>query len=1620
MNNKILKRQSMKLYLIGALIGLSGAIIFGACSPKEAAESVQPETSAPQQESAENADAPQPASEPESEPIPEPVSEPEPEDALVAYQYDAAGRLVSADYGTAHITYAYDDNGNLLTRETITTESSAALPAGEIAAAGLTPLQAERPESGQPITTIAMTLILSAASCGALFYMRTQSRRRGRPLPVMRILVNVVVAASLLIMPSTGAAAQFAPPADGAGAGDPQDEPKKESTTHTQSDSRTTTLTTSDPISTATGEYFFDMPLLDLGGPLPLDLDFYYGSQVVTKRMDDGLPGRFRTNHRPTLHVYFAFEPDVVFVEYGLGQEVGFHRTADGWQVYDLEGVRYQLTETEKFFYFMDPLKEVVIIFIKFHADEKVIATLPLFIIDRNGNQLTYTYSNDGLTPFVSGPSTVVDGLGRGLRFTYQKFTSGVEPYDIPYLVKVEDQAGRHWSFSYEVSPEDNPMEHGYDGVTLRSMEDPLGNLTTFHYSDIVLISALEKPQGNTPYTQTYDTELTDRGVVLTQTDAYGNTTHISPDVFSSKFELDDNDGNPLKIRVTSEESQFTVTNPDGAEQTYTHAHESRVVSSYTDAAGNTVAVEADPVQDQITSFTDRMGDTTAIAYHPESGKLESITNANGDTISFSYTQQEQSFTNPLVDEQVAFTFYKIGQVDYADGSGIALSYDERGNVIAWEGPAGESMTLTYNERGQVLSSTNPLGGTTTFEYNDDGTLAAMSDPQRGETSYTYDKYKRLVQTTHADGTFIKLTYDLNDRLTAVTNENGDSYRFNYDQNGNIVEVTDPLGEKTANEYDLLDRLSAASDPLGGVTKYTYDPVGRLESITDPAGILTHYNYDANGWLSEVNIGGHGWTTNYDAEGIPISLTSPLGNATLFESDRLGFITSVRDPLGGTVEYRRDTQSRITDIIDPLGHTTSYTYDGRGSLTSVTLPEVGDAEYTWNDMGLLTEITDFNGYSWTIDYSPMGGMLSLNDPLGNISQFEYDPRGRMAGIVLPDGESQAFTYDPAGRLLQRAGDGFTLDFAYDDLNRITETTGLSFTYDLMSRVVETRSGDIEQAYGAVYDASGRLTSATYGQALTVTYSYDPQTGLLAAISDDLTASEITFIYDDDFRLVGLERSNGVNGEYAWDDAGRLTGITEGSILALEMAYDAAGQVVKVSGGTPADAASALAAGKDTFEVDAASQIDAPGYAYDSKGQLLESPQHSYQWDGLSRLAQVDDTTLSYSGLGDLLTRSEAGQTTAYAHNYALSGAPVAAEVDAGSGEALRYYVWSPGGQLLYSIDAGSGGAVSFYHYDHHGSTLALTDSQGALTDAYAYAPYGQIVSRTGSSAQPFTFVGKWGVRQEGDAGDLYQMGMRYYDAEAGRFLTREPLWPQIDDPRLLNPYQYAFGNPVSNNDISGAAPKGLFSSIFGEATGTSILDAPTSPWGAIFFFLNGTKTGYEGDPEWGYGNISTGFVSKESYIAGLKSSPGSLTFKELEFLKANLPGKEFRDILDRADKATEERKKREEEERARQAKWEWENRMWQVAGPLVERGKKIWRNQIGLRKADQKMMRKIEGVWVGTHKEWIFIQPAGGDKFQFTEKHNFFWAWVDHGGEQRLIRITDVVAVNRGHAYVDK
>ncbi|MBI4494508.1 MAG: RHS repeat-associated core domain-containing protein, partial [Chloroflexi bacterium] len=229
-----------------------------------------------------------------------------------------------------------------------------------------------------------------------------------------------------------------------------------------------------------------------------------------------------------------------------------------------------------------------------------------------------------------------------------------------------------------------------------------------------------------------------------------------------------------------------------------------------------------------------------------------------------------------------------------------------------------------------------------------------------------------------------------------------------------------------------------------------------------------------------------------------------------------------------------------------------------------------------------------------------------------------------------------------------------------------------------------------------------------------------------------------------------------------------------------------------------------------------------GYAYDRRGRQTAAPGHSYTWDGASRLVGVAGVSLSYDGLGDVASRTEAGQTTRYAYNAALGLRPIVAEQDGATGQFTRYYVWTPGGQLLYLIDAASGNRGSFYHFDRAGSTLALTDASGVVADAYAYTPYGRLLGHEGSSPQPFTFVGQYGVRQEGASGTLYHMRARYYDASSGRFLSREPIWPAIANPRQVNPYQYALANPVRFVDPGGtdAVPGG---GLWGDPMSPTVL-----------------------------------------------------------------------------------------------------------------------------------------------------------------------------------------------------
>jgi RHS repeat-associated protein len=1196
----------------------------------------------------------------------------------------------------------------------------------------------------------------------------------------------------------------------------------RESSTRTSGDIVGTSAILGDPINAATGEYYFNIELLNLGGIIPLSFRLYYGSQIDSKRFPDGLPYRFYHNNRQTLMVNKDFEPPVVFIETGMGAEIGFHKTASGWEAYDLEGIRYQLKETPAYFYLLDPISNLVSAFKKFPQPGATDWGFLEFVQDRNGNRLTYELPSDANQARRQGPLRVYDGLGRELRFIYSQVSPG---YSLPQLVRVEDQNNRAIVFIQEYDPPDN-----HELPTLRSIVDPLGNATVFTYDEYDRIVSVKRPLGNIPFTQSYNPNNQFSGIVLSQTDAFSNTTKINAQNFRTSIEPVYFKGNVVSVRVASRESRFDVLYADGSTQGFAHERTSRVLKEMTDSTGKKTSFESDPKHERITSVTDRMGDTTKITYHAETGQIASITNARGETIAFTYAPQTQTLFPS--GESIPFTFFNLTRIDYPDRTSEQFTFDAKGNLVAAIDRAGQSWKFTYNERGQLLTATNPNGGVTTLTYNADGTLASQKDSDTGAITYGYDAFKRPTKMTNADGSTVQIAYDPNDRVTAFTDENNHTTKFAYDANGNLMQLTDGAGQSFTYSYDLMDRVTKITDRLGKVSAFAHDKLGRLAAHTDSTGVETQYGYDPRGWLDQITRGGEAWKIGYDDEGVEISRTTPSGNTAKFARDKLGALVGATDPLGQTSTAARDAANRITSITDALNRVTAYGYDPRDLISAVTMPIIGSAKYERDASGRITRITDLNGQEWQFTRTPMGRLQSQTDPLGKATQYAYDPRGRLMQTTFPDSVTANFTYDAAGNLTRsRYSDGTDLQFAYDALNRLVSANGIKFARDAEGRITNTTNAphnDILDST-ATYDDAGRLKTVSLG-ALVVTYSYDPKTGLLTNVSDALTNTQIDFSYDRDLQLTGIARSNKVNTTLTWDKAGRLMRIQEGNVLDLQYTLDAAGQVSGVKMTAPLNPASVLKASTQTNAFNAGSQITSPGYAYDARGRRTVSPNGKLVWDGASRLIGIGETKLEYNGLGDVIARTEGGKTTRYAYNYALGLAPIIAELD-DAGKPLRYYVWTPTGVLLYMVDAADGNKVYFYHFDRTGSTLALTDVNGKVTDAYAYDPFGKLLAHQGKNPQPFTFAGQWGARQEcfpsaSACGTLYQMRARYYDASTMQFLSREPIWPNIADPRQLNPYQYALNNPLRYVDLTGTDPSDLSTFLRDSGFAFSFDDVP--------------------------------------------------------------------------------------------------------------------------------------------------------------------------------------------------
>jgi len=705
------------------------------------------------------------------------------------------------------------------------------------------------------------------------------------------------------------------------------------STRHTASG-----MTTSDPISANAGAYHFELPLMQLGGPMELDIALRYRSDLNQTAAWGGVVGVPRTFWwSPLENMEYSHEDlgGFVTIQMRNGDALSFKRqdgqwvpTAAGdWGAQTAYPTPWSLQETSGYFYLADPTEQQVHIFQKAIPPEAhggVGFSRIDRIMDRNGNQIIYTYA----TATDLHPTRIADGLGRFVDLTYQMVGSNTA------LVRITDQCGRQVSLTHEAQGADNLNQW-----TLRAVTDATGQTTTLRYAAgrvgpwIMqnMIAEVQRPRGNVPYTQAYtSTNLDDEFAmrVVAQTNSLGQATTLAYDA--------------TRCLVTETQSS-------GNTVVYEHYGTRSILKAWTDPSGRTVQVDYDSQTGRMTGTTDRLGDTTSMTYHAPSGKMASYTDAEGRTTSATFITQTQTFTNPTNSESVTCTFYDPARITYANGTFQDFTYDARGNLIVYTDWAGQVWRYAYNAQGQVTRLTNPTGGVVDYAYHADATLATSTDSDVGITSYAYDACKRLTRITHPDGNTQLFTYDAANRLLSITDELNRTTAIAYDANGNPVTTTLPSGATMTFAYDTLDRLSTRTDALGHTATYTYDARGQPASYADRRGDTTTFTHDALGAMVGVtDPSGQRWSVAYDAEEVPTGYTTPLGHTTTVRRDKAGNLTEVTDPLGQSTRMDYDALNRLTTLTDRMGRTTTYVYDPHGWLQSVSKPLIGTANYARN------------------------------------------------------------------------------------------------------------------------------------------------------------------------------------------------------------------------------------------------------------------------------------------------------------------------------------------------------------------------------------------------------------------------------------------------------------------------------------------------------------------------------------------------------------------------------------------------------------------------------------------------------------------------------------------------
>jgi len=1051
-------------------------------------------------------------------------------------------------------------------------------------------------------------------------------------------------------------------------------------------------------------------------------------------------------------------------------------------------------------------------------------------IRDPKNNIYRYYYDDNGDLKEVRDAHQVTEDV-TGVTYTYDNehaLTDILDPLGRKIVKNLYDDEGRLYA---QEDGEGNTkyFNHNLDANT-SIITDRDGRTTTFVYDDEGLVKQEIVAIGDGSYSEDIVTAYTYDDNGNQETKFIGSEEYT----WTTKY----NDDNTLSYSIDPERHRIDYLEYNAlGQETKIQDEMGRKTSMDYDTAGNLTQIEMPAVLDpetneevvyrasnvinakgQVEKTTDLRGLTTTYTYypasHPSAGMKWTESNPETGTITYTYdannnieTEIRERTVNGVIEKETVTYHYdarnRLEKTIYPDDSYTETKYDLAGNIDKERDRFGVWTDYTYDAYGRLRETRYTADDTTEKrDYTKEGLLKSVTDRSEHTTRYEYDDAGRQWKVHYHDQTYTETQYtpqgwvkyewdekrnlteyeyDFAGRRKAVLRHYTDSdgtpqvqrHSFTYYDNGELETETDANNHTTTYVINALDQRTETLYHNETSIKADYDPMGARKRSTDQRQIATDYRYDKMGRLKEVQP-----DVTFDGTRVP------------------------------NTEYTYDEVGNKLTQTDANGHTTRWTYDYFGRVTSRTLPELMTETFIYDDIAHTQTHIDFNNQTTTTYYNDLGQVEKVDYDNGETESYLYWPNGQVRQVTDKNGVTE-YVYDDRDRLdYEIQPNGHRLDYDYDDAgNRIqvkvtkgdTVISVTDYTYDDLNRLETVTDAQGITTYA--YDPVGNLDTVDYPNGLQEDYDYNSVnqlTVLTIRNGEGDIVNSFTYGLDDTGRRDDITESDGRYTDYIYDDLYRLTGetITSGAGTQEHQAsykYDWVGnRTYETVNGV-----------QTAYDYDDNDRLKSQGgveYNYDDNGNLKTETQEgattNYHYDERQRLYSVDTPTdtidYTYNHNGIRTSQTTGGVTTDFVVDSNRDYSQVLLELENGT-EVVRYTY----GHDLISQE--KGGNTSFFLYDGLGSTRALSDSDGTITDTYDYEAFGEILNQTGSTENNYLYTGE---QYDSETGNYY-LRARYMSPEVGRFDSMDTWMGNNHDPITLHKYLYANASPSNYVDPTG-------------------------------------------------------------------------------------------------------------------------------------------------------------------------------------------------------------------------